>query len=270
MFQAQSDRTSKVQYGTLYTFLKACVFQILSKGPIPNHLAFIMDGNRRYAKKMNLSPGEGYRAGSSALMNILKYCWELGVKYITIYAFSIDNLKRSPEEVKLIIDLMMEKLDGFSKEDILVNEYGIRVHVIGNLKLLSEGVRVAAENAMKATAKNNKCVLLICVAYTSRDEMRHAVEECCREKMECEELKCGIQMADVEKNMYMKVAPDPDVVIRTSGETRLSNFLLWQASYSVLYAPATLWPEIGLWELVSSVLKFQRHYSYLDKKKIQL
>ncbi|XP_065848354.1 dehydrodolichyl diphosphate synthase 6-like [Euphorbia lathyris] len=267
MFQAQSDRTSKVQYGSLYTFLRACVFRILSKGPIPNHLAFIMDGNRRYAKKMNLSPGEGYRAGSSALMNMLKYCWELGIKYITIYAFSIDNLKRSPEEVKLIMDLMMEKLEGFSKEDILVNEYGIRVYVIGNLKLLSEGVRVAAEKAMKATAKNSRFVLLICVAYTSCDEIRYAVEECCREKVECEEFKCGIKPLDVEKHMHMKVGPDPDVVIRTSGETRLSNFLLWQTSYSVLYSPVALWPEIGMWELVSTVLQFQRHHSYLEKKK---
>lgn len=282
-------------FHSLGSLVQNLLFRILSVGPIPNHIAFIMDGNRRYAKKKNLEEGDGHKAGFSALMSVLRYCYELGVKYATVYAFSIDNFKRKPEEVQSVMDLMQEKIEGLLKEESIVNQYGIRVYFIGNLNLLNEPVRVAAENVMRATAKNTKCVLLICVAYTSTDEIVHAVQESCLEKweikasngvemdkkgeieavngVECEqklEEHCAIQLVDIEKHMYMSVAPDPDILIRSSGETRLSNFLLWQSENTLLCCPRALWPEVGLWHLVSAVLSFQRNYSYLEKKKKQL
>nr|GEY19465.1 dehydrodolichyl diphosphate synthase 6-like [Tanacetum cinerariifolium] len=180
---------------------------------------------RRYSKQHNLIDGAGHRVGFSSLMSMLRYCYELGVKYVTIYAFSIENFKRSPEEVQSLMDLMEEKIEGLIKEESIVNQYGVRVYFIGNLRLLSKPVRLAAERAMDATAKNSKAVLLICIAYTSTDEISHAVHESCEEKWDevkvlddCEtkDEKNIIDVADIERHMYMAVAPDPDIIIRTS------------------------------------------------------
>lgn len=337
------------------------MFAILSVGPMPNHIAFIMDGNRRYARKRNLAEGDGHKAGFSALLSILRYCYELGITYVTVYAFSIDNFKRKPKEVESFMELMREKIEELLKQESIINEYGVRLHFIGNMQLLTEPVRVAAEKAMSVTAHNKDRVLLICVAYTSRDEIVHAVQESCKDKWNevqaskeakissgafartnqglkrngiemhfqdpCKEYTskaCGsslpegvegagekddlfeqnvgkhsgncseaeitccnglienteerkykqgelpsIKLVDIEKHMYMAVAPDPDILIRTSGEARLSNFLLWQTSACLLYAPKALWPEIGLRHLVWAVLNFQRHHFYLEKKKKQ-
>lgn len=343
--------------GGLGSFMRKCLFNVLSVGPIPHHIAFIMDGNRRYAKKRNLPVGEGHKAGYLALMSLLKYCFEMGVKYVTVYAFSIDNFKRKPDEVQTLMELLQEKIEALLEKESYLNQYGVRVYFIGNLKLLSEPVRIAAENAMKATANNSNAVLLICVAYTSCDEIVHAVEESCKEKRKeiqapnggkvsngvihgvgegemvngvtetdvhkscnnnfdreaalgtntacngkierfekgkkenatvnhevasnclIEEVKesekqhekiPNVKLVDVEKHMYMAVAPDPDILIRTAGETRLSNFLLWQSSNSPLYSPAALWPDLGLWDLVWTVLNFQRNHYYLEKKKKQV
>ncbi|GLT72907.1 hypothetical protein SLA2020_448020 [Shorea laevis] len=343
MEKARGDSVSQLAWG-LGRFLRKCFFSILSVGPLPNHIAFIMDGNRRYAKKQNMAEGAGHKAGYLALIRVLSYCYELGVKYVTVYAFSIDNFKRRPEEVHSLMDLMLEKIEELLKEESIV----------------------AAERAMATTANNTKTVLLICVAYTSYDEIVHAVQESCMAKMNetealnaskvinsvpgveedekingaivcnlqgsCEnslrksralnittacngvigvEKKTGvivhaiqgssedkwdevasrtcngviegdeeskrkqlvlptIKVLDIEKHMYMSVAPEPDILIRTSGENRLSNFLLWQTTNCPLYSPIALWPELGLWHLVWAILNFQRSHHYFEKKKKQL
>ncbi|KAE9597912.1 hypothetical protein Lal_00029598 [Lupinus albus] len=346
--------------GGLYCYLRKCLFGILSVGPVPSHIAFIMDGNRRYAKKRNLAEGGGHRAGFTALLSILRYCYELGVKYVSVYAFSIDNFRRKPKDVQYLMELMREKIDELLQQESIINEYGVRLLFIGKLQLLSEPVRVAVEKAMRVTAHNNQRVLIICIAYTSTDEIARAVQESCKDKSDevqaskvanvsngaiartslgmhsnsidlhfqdsckdylsatkdcstdlegvevarekgvfahnaktldnyseaeittsnelieiTEESKYkedelpSIKLVDIEKNIYMAVAPDPDILIRTSGEARLSNFLLWQTSVCPLYSPAALWPEIGLRHLVWAVLNFQRHHFYLEKKKKQ-
>ncbi|KAI3734322.1 hypothetical protein L6452_13788 [Arctium lappa] len=232
------DVKQKTQiFENLASFARKFIFGILSMAAIPNHIAFIMDGNRRYSKQHNLINGAGHRVGFSSLMSMLRYCYELGVKYVTIYAFSIENFKRSPEEVQSLMDLMEEKIEGLIKEESIVNQYGVRVYFIGNLKLLSKPVRLAAERAMDATAKNSKAVLSICIAYTSTDEILHAVEESCEEIWDKIKVldDCGsgygliklgnernqekniIDVSDIERHMYMAVAPDPDIIIRTSG-----------------------------------------------------
>ncbi|KAK4430362.1 Dehydrodolichyl diphosphate synthase 6 [Sesamum alatum] len=264
-------------FGSSVSYMRRCLFSVLSVGPVPNHLAFILDGNRRYAKKWNLGEGMGYRAGFLSLMSLIKYCYELGVKYVSIYAFSIDNFRRRPEEVQCVMDLMLEKIEGLLREQTLVNQYGVRVYFIGNLKLLHEPVRLAAEKAMKATSNNNNSILLICVAYTSTDEIAHAAQESCEDKWalirssvnEENDANDVIKLSDIESHMYMRVAPDPDILVRTSGETRLSNFLLWQTSNSLLFSPKALWPEIGLRHLVWAVLNFQRAHPYLERRRKQ-
>lgn len=244
----------------------------------------------------------GYSAGFLALMTLLKYCYELGVKYITIYVFSIENFKRRPGEVQSVMDLMVEKIQGMLKEEGVVKQYGVKVKFVGNLKLLNDSVRTAVEAAMNATASNDKVVLVVAVAYTSTDEMAHASEESCLEKavkiqnienhkdfVEIGELEGKVYMngengkkssnsdgrnvikvGDVERNMYMAIAPDPDILIRTSGETRLSNFMLWQTTNTLLYSPKALWPEIELRHLVWAVLNFQRVRPYLERRRKQL
>ncbi|KAK4711637.1 hypothetical protein R3W88_006150 [Solanum pinnatisectum] len=170
----------------------------------------------------------GIGAGFLTLMCMLKYCYELGVKYMTIYAFNIDNFRRSPEEVQYLMDLMLEKIEGLLKQETVINEYGEGIHFVGNLKLLDEPVRVAAEKVMQVTAKNTKSSLLICVAYTSTDEIVHAVQASCQEKWnEIQELDHVINLVDIERHTYMGLAPDPDVLIRTSGASHISNILFW-------------------------------------------
>ncbi|GAB4848389.1 hypothetical protein Ancab_003084 [Ancistrocladus abbreviatus] len=289
------DRAGKVTnlFGKLFIYMRRFIFRILSVGPLPNHIAFIMDGNRRYAANHSLKEGDGHRHGFSTLVTLLKYCSELGIKYISIFAFSIDNFRRQPEEVKMLMDLMAEKIEGMLKEESVVNEYGVRVHFVGNLKLLNQRVRIAAEKVMAATATNTKTVLLVCVAYTSSDEIVHAVQESFLEKKNeartlnadhvCNEVNHGpaagreerseqlptVKVTDIERHMYMALAPNPDILLRSSGETRLSNFFLWQSANCLLYCPAALWPEIGLRHVIWAVLNFQRQHRYLEKKKKQ-
>ncbi|XP_077231971.1 dehydrodolichyl diphosphate synthase CPT3-like [Tasmannia lanceolata] len=265
-------------YASICNFFKRCLFGVLSFGPIPQHIAFIMDGNRRFAKCRNLKPGSGHKVGFLALMSILQHCYELGVKYVTVYAFSIDNFNRKPEEVHSVMELMQEKIEGLLKEESIVNKYGIKVKFIGNLNLLDEPVRIAAEKAMSATAGNTRAVLSICVAYTCTDEIVHAVQESYNEKradvlgtdlngVDNGLEECVVTLADLERHMYTAGCPDPDILVRTSGETRLSNFLLWQTTFCYLLAPDVLWPDISLRHLVWAILEYQRVYPYLEKKK---
>lgn len=265
MGQDRSDGTNWI-LNKLGAVTRKCLFSVLGVGPTPDHIAFIMDGNRRYAKKLNLKEGiTGHRLGFVALMSMLKYCYELGVKYVTIYAFSIDNFKRSPEEVQSLMELLQEKMESLLQQDSLVSQYGIRVHFAGDLTFLNESVRSAAERVMESTSNNSKAVLLVCVAYTSTNEITRAVQKACEERQDR-----VIGLMDIEKRLDLSVAPEPDIIIRTSGETRLSNFLLWQSTPCLLYSPLVQWPEIGLWHLVWAVLNFQRLGSYFDKKRRQL
>ncbi|KAM3362877.1 dehydrodolichyl diphosphate synthase CPT3 [Capsicum galapagoense] len=282
------DGLARRLVGSSLVNMRRFLFRILSVGPIPNHIAFILDGHRRYAKQRNIAEGNGHRAGFLALMSMLKYCYELGVKYMTIYVFSIDNFKRRPEEVRFLMDLMMEKIEGLLKQESVINEYGVRIHFVGNLNLLDEPVRVAVEKATQATANNTKSNLLICMAYTSSDEIVHAVKASCQEKWnEIQQLNANqspnavtageklerdhfIYLVDIERHTYMGLAPEPDILIRTSGTSRLSNFLLWQTTNCLLYSPKVLFPAIGLRHLVWAVLNFQRVYPHLEKEKKQL
>ncbi|XP_043720596.1 dehydrodolichyl diphosphate synthase CPT3-like [Telopea speciosissima] len=271
--------------------LQRVFFMVLSVGPIPNHIAFIMDGNRRYAKSRKLGPGAGHKAGFSSLIRILECCYKSGVKYVTVYAFSIDNFKRDPSEVQSIMDLMLEKIDELLREESIVNGHGIRINFFGDLKLLSESVRMAAEKTMAVTAKNTNVVLSVCVAYTSTNEIVHAVQESCKEKLaraqvysnlngeirdsfrgytEPSEEEYSITSEDLARHMYSAEFPDPDLLIRTSGEARLSNFLLWHTTFCYLHVLDVLWPEISPWWLGWVILHYQRVKPYIDKKKAAL
>nr|XP_025616757.1 dehydrodolichyl diphosphate synthase 6-like [Arachis hypogaea] len=153
--------------GGLSSYLRRCIFGILSMGPVPHHIAFIMDRNRRFAKKSNLAEGIGHKAGFLSLISMLRYCYELGVKYVTVYAFSINNFKRKPKEVQSLMELMREKIEELLQNESIINEYGVKLCFIGNLQLLAEPMMQVIKKAMKVTAHNKQRVLLVCVALTT-------------------------------------------------------------------------------------------------------
>jgi ditrans,polycis-polyprenyl diphosphate synthase len=239
-----------------------------------------MDGNRRYAKFRSIQQGAGHRAGFSTLIANLQYCYEMGVKYITVYAFSIDNFRRDPSEVQSLMQLMEEKINELLESRSVINKINCKVNFWGNLDLLCEPVRVAAQKLMESTAGNTGLIFSICMPYNSTSEIVNAVNVVCSEKREMlqrehagdsngqaanSDLHPEISVADLDQHMYSTGCPDPDIVIRTSGETRLSNFLLWQTTFSHLQNPDALWPEFSSRHLVWAILQYQRAYSYLEQ-----
>ncbi|XP_007043056.2 PREDICTED: dehydrodolichyl diphosphate synthase 6 [Theobroma cacao] len=262
---------------TLSNLFRKGVCKVLSVGPIPTHIAFIMNGNRRYDQKLNLAKGTGHSIGLLVMLTMLMHCCDLGIRYVTVYAFSIDNFKRKPEEVERVMDLLKFTFELLSEKNSIANLYSVKFHFSGNLDLLNEPVKNAAKELMANTANNSKAFFTFCIAYTSTDEMVSAIREACDERRRAmqEQKKTGgnygltkpVEVVDIEKHMYMATAPYPDIVVRTAGENRLSNFLLWQTACSQLYSTPTLWPEVNFWHLVLAVLNFQRNHSYLDKQK---
>ncbi|KAJ1286522.1 hypothetical protein BS78_03G358700 [Paspalum vaginatum] len=267
---------------SVQNFLRKCLIAVLSYGPMPKHIAFIMDGNRRYAKFRRIQQGAGHRVGFSALIASLLYCYEMGVKYITVYAFSIDNFKRDPSEVESLMRLMEEKINELLEKRSVINDINCKINFWGDLDLLCEPVRLAAQKLMASTAGNTGLVFSVCMPYNSSSEIVNAVNEVCAERREMlqrehagnwgghaanNSVHSEISVADLDRHMYSAGCPDPDIVIRTSGETRLSNFLLWQTTFSHLQNPDTLWPEFSFRHLVCAILQYQRAYPYLEQNR---
>ncbi|KFK27579.1 hypothetical protein AALP_AA8G402200 [Arabis alpina] len=255
-------------FNGLMALMRRFIFRVLRAGPIPNHISFIMDGNRRFAKKHNLeSVHAGHRAGFISVTYVLQYCKEIGVPYVTLYAFGFDNFKREPEEVKCLMDLMLEKVELTIEQAISGNLKGVRVIFAGDLNSLNERFRASAQRLMEITEENRDLIIVVCVAYSTSREIVHAVRESCVRKSDDGNCNVVMELNDIEKYMYTSVVPDPDIVIRTGGGDRLSNFMIWQTSKSLLHTTAALWPELGLWHLVWAILKFQRLQGYLQKKQ---
>uniref|UniRef100_A0A0E0L8D0 Alkyl transferase n=1 Tax=Oryza punctata TaxID=4537 RepID=A0A0E0L8D0_ORYPU len=263
---------------SLQNFIRKCIVAVLSYGPMPKHIAFIMDGNRRYAKFRSIQEGSGHRVGFSALIASLLYCYEMGVKYITVYAFSIDNFKRDPTEVKSLMELMEEKINELLENRNVINKVNCKINFWGNLDMLSEPVRVAAEKLMASTAENTGLVFSVCMPYNSTSEIVNAVNKVCAERRDILQredadsvanngVHSDISVADLDRHMYSAGCPDPDIVIRTSGETRLSNFLLWQTTFSHLQNPDPLWPEFSFKHLVWAILQYQRVHPYIEQSR---
>ncbi|KAK8564172.1 hypothetical protein V6N13_005610 [Hibiscus sabdariffa] len=263
------------------TLVRKLVFRVLRAGPMPSHIAVIMDGNRRYAKRNRLNEGAGHDAGAMALFYLITYCYELGIKYITAYAFSTDNFRRKPQEVGKIMSLLRESMALLTK---ITKHQPVRVHFAGNLELLSAELRDGARKLMEATADYSKIVVTICVCYCCSDEILNSVEESVLEKYynhsyirdshddndnDDNDGKNTITLVDIEKHMYMAVTPEPDILIRTAHEHRLSNFLQWQTSYTQLASLPIDFPELNSWQLTWVILDFQRNYDYLARKKLQ-
>ncbi|XP_050678997.1 dehydrodolichyl diphosphate synthase complex subunit DHDDS [Leptidea sinapis] len=238
------------------SFFQLLCIKIVKTGRVPQHLAFIMDGNRRYAKKLSVNTTDGHTKGFDKLSEALKWCIDLGIPEVTVYAFSIENFKRTEEEVNSLMDLARDKftrlLDGIDQ----INAWGVRVHVAGRLSLLPEDLHNLVSKAMLATRHNDKLRLNIAYAYTGRDEISraasHLVDGVKRNKLFAE---------DIDEDLISETLDlgSAELLIRTSGEVRLSDFMLWQVPSTVLYFSEVLWPEFTVWNLLAAIIHFQRH-----------
>ncbi|KAG5652311.1 hypothetical protein H0H81_005461 [Sphagnurus paluster] len=202
---------------------------VLAAGPIPKHVAFVMDGNRRYARNHQKRVFEGHQDGFFALRRMLEICLRLDIKCVSAYAFSIENFKRSPEEVDALMGLAEEKLVELCEHGDLLDQYGVRLNVIGRIDMLPEQVQSAVRKAERMTLHNDRAIFNLCLPYTSRDEMATAIQNCVREVIDSGSDKI-ITEDDIDGHLMTSKGGSPpvDILIRTSGVKRLSDFLLWQ------------------------------------------
>ncbi|CAO2589429.1 Dehydrodolichyl diphosphate synthase complex subunit Dhdds, partial [Lemmus lemmus] len=216
-----------IKEGELSLWERFCA-NIIKAGPVPKHIAFIMDGNRRYAKKCQVERQEGHSQGFNKLAETLRWCLNLGILEVTVYAFSIENFKRSQSEVDGLLDLALRKFSSLMEE---------------------------------------QCFLNVCFSYTSRHEITNAVREMAWGVEQGLLEPSDVSETLLDKCLYSNHSPHPDILIRTSGEVRLSDFLLWQTSHSCLVFQPVLWPEYTFWNLCEAVLQFQMNHSALQKAR---
>ena len=222
-------------------------------GAVPNHVAIVMDGNGRWANKRGLTRIEGHKAGEAALLDVVAGAIEAGVKHLTVYAFSTENWKRSPEEVKFLMGFNREVLR--RRRDQL-NEWGVRIRWAGRRPKLWASVIDDLEEAERLTAKNKTLTLTMCVNYGSRIEITDAVNELTL-KVASGEIKAGsITEKTIAKALQSNWLPDVDLFVRSSGEQRTSNFLLWQSAYAELVFDDTPWPDFDRKSLWNAIVAF--------------
>ncbi len=222
----------------------------MEKRTIPRHIGIIMDGNGRWAEMRGLPRFEGHKRGVERVKEITEAASGIGVEVLSIYAFSIENWMRPEDEVSVIMGLLESSLKG---EFINFMKEGIRFRAIGNRDKLPENIRAIIEGVEQATEKNNKLILQCALSYGGRDEIIRAVRKA---------LDSGLKSEDITEERisgFLDTAgtPDPDLIIRTSGEQRLSNFLLWQSAYSEFYFTNTLWPDFTKEEMLEAIHEYQ-------------
>ncbi|KAJ7043025.1 Decaprenyl diphosphate synthase-like protein [Mycena alexandri] len=236
------------------------LLRVLASGPIPKHVAFVMDGNRRYARMHQQAIHEGHSEGFVALRRMLEACLRLDIRCVSAYAFAMDNFRRSPEEVDHLMNLAHEKLMEMSRHGQILEQYGVRLNVLGKTSLLPEYVQEAIRHVESVTRNNNKAILNICMSYSSQDEMTTAVESAVQNSLENSDPDiCDITEHDISAQLMTAGSPPLDILVRTSGVKRLSDFLLWQCSEDTqIHFSKAYWPEFGLLDFVPILLDYQR------------
>lgn len=220
------------------------------------HIAIIMDGNRRWAKEKNLPTAMGHKKGVDSLKNILRACNDFSIKYLTVYAFSTENWNRKKEEVEFLMNLVAVTLTNELAE---MHKENVQIHFIGDLTKLSDKLQKILANAVETTKNNTGVVLQIALNYGSRDEIVHAVQKIVESGVKSDEIDEQL----ISENLYTAEVPDPDILIRTGGEQRISNYLLWQIAYSEIIIRSEFWPDFDKNSLKDSILEFgkrQRRY----------
>jgi len=225
---------------------------------IPCHIGFIIDGNRRWAREKGLPTFMGHKRGVERIEEIVKYAQDLGIKIVTIYAFSTENWKRSEEEVsylmKLFEDAAVKKMDEANKREI-------KIKILGNFQGLPLSLQKALNKAISLTKNNRKTIVNVALNYGGRDEIIRTLRKLMALRIKPEKITEKL----INENLDTAGLPDPDFIIRTSGEQRLSNFLPWQSTYSELYFPKIYWPDFDRKQLDIAILEFQKRQRRLGQ-----
>lgn len=227
---------------------------------ICRHIAIIMDGNGRWAKKRGMPRTFGHKKGAENVVKITRVMKESGVKYLTLYAFSTENWQRSKDEVDALMQLLNEYLDKELKE---IMDNNVRIVFIGERYMLSDSIQAKMTFLEKESEKNTDLTLCIALSYGSRQEILFAVKKIAAKVKEGSMDISQITQDVFSEELYTKEIPDPDVLIRTSGEQRISNYLLWQSAYTELFFTNTLWPDFGkdeLWDIINKFNQRERRY----------
>ena len=228
---------------------------MFDKQYMPRHIAIIMDGNRRWAKAQGKPASFGHKEGAKTLEKIVRYANKIGLEYITVYAFSTENWKRAEEEVKALMMLLQSYLDDYSKRADTEN---IRVKILGDISALAPGMQKSIYNCMERTKNNTGVTFNIALNYGGRDEIVKAIKSIASKVKEGNLDIQDISEEMVSNNLYTKEEPDPDLLIRTSGEMRLSNFLPWQLVYSEFLFIDKNWPDFTEEDLDNAIEEYQK------------
>jgi undecaprenyl diphosphate synthase len=220
-------------------------------GLVPTHVGIVMDGNRRWATARGLPPTAGHEAGAETLRKIMRKAQEMGIKNLTLYAFSTENWKRTKGEVRVLFKLMLKFI---IQERAQIIKNNIRFRTIGDIKDLPAGLRKALQELMAVSKRNNKFILNVALDYGGRSEIVRAVKKILRKGASA----VAVTEEAITSNLDTAGQPDPDLIIRTGGEQRLSNFMMWQASYSELYFSKRLWPDFGVKDFEEAIQNFQQ------------
>ena len=227
---------------------------LLNSERLPAHVAIIMDGNGRWAKKRGLKRFKGHENGATAVRNIVRASRELGIKYLTLYAFSEENWKRSKIEIMALMTLLTRFLNSELEE---MQKTGIRLNSIGRIEKLPLDVRTTLLDSIKQTSSNNKLTLTLALSYGGRQELVDAIKKIAAHVEDGKLKNSDVSNELVSKYLYTADMPDPDLLIRTGGEYRVSNFLLWQMAYTEIFVTRTLWPDFREKDFKIAIKEFQ-------------
>jgi len=225
---------------------------------LPYHIGFIVDGNRRWAREKGLPTFIGHKKGTERIDEIIEYAQYLGIKIVTIYAFSTENYKRGKKEISYLMKLFEDFIINKIKE---IHNRDAKVQILGNLQRLPGSLQKVLENAIEITENNKKMIINVAINYGGRDELIRTFKKLVISKIEPEEITEKL----INQNLDTKGLPDPDLIIRTSGESRLSNFLPWQGVYSELYFSEVYWPDFNKKQLDIAIKEFQKRQRKLGQ-----
>ena len=241
----------------------------LDMNRIPEHIAIIMDGNGRWATERGKERSYGHQAGVDTVRRITSECTRLGVKYLTLYTFSTENWNRPADEVAALMGLVLTSL-----EDEIFMKNNVRFRVIGDLKRLPQQVQDKLQETMDHTAKNDAMTMVVALSYSSRWEILNATKKMVKEALESgstyEQIEDKLTEENFEKRLETSFMPDPELLIRTGGELRISNYLLWQIAYSELYFCDTFWPDFNEEDLHKAIASYQNRQRRFGKTEAQV
>ena len=241
--------------------------QSINQSSIPQHVAIIMDGNGRWAKQQGEDRLFGHHEGVNSVREIVEACGEIGVKFLTLYAFSTENWNRPKEEVDGLMELLVGTI---SMETKNLNDKGVRLEAIGDLKSLPEICQHQLQESINITSKNNKVTLILALSYSSKWEITNSVKEIAKEIATGALLPSEITAELIDSHLNTRLWPNPELMIRTSGERRISNFLLWQLAYAEFYFTDVLWPEFRKDDFFKAIISYQNRERRFGKTSDQL